>query len=281
MTDRWSLGAPVASVGPVAGTAFEPLAADYDDRFTHRPIGRVLRAAVWWRLDAVARPGDHVLDLGCGTGEDALHLARRGVHVTGIDGAPGMIRQAGAKLRSAGLAERARFEVRPIEELAATTFPRRFDGVLADFGVLNCVADLPALGRALAERVRPGGWGVAVIMGPWCAWEVAWYGLRGDAGRAFRRWRGNVTVDWGAGPLTVRYPPPDSLTAAFEPAFTCRGVRAVGALLPPAYAAAWLEARPRALAALAALERRLDHWPAAVALADHYLVQLRRQGDSP
>lgn len=262
---------------PTMAAAFEPLANDYDDLFTRRPIGRLLRAAVWRQLDAVFRPGDRVLDLGCGTGEDALHLARRGVRVHGLDGAPGMIAQARAKLRAAGLDDRAHFEVCPIEELAGLELPARFDGVVSNFGALNCVADLPALGRTLAGLVRPGGSVVAMVMGPLCAWEVGWYLLRGDAGRAFRRLRrGGARVDLGAGPLVVRYPRPNTLVEAFGPAFELQDVVAIGALLPPTYAAGSLDAHPRALAALAGIERRIERWPMAVALADHYLVRLRR-----
>ena len=54
--------------------------------FTESRLGELLRQAVWRRLDDVFRPGDRVLELDCGTGEDAVHLARRGVRVLATDG---------------------------------------------------------------------------------------------------------------------------------------------------------------------------------------------------
>jgi len=53
----------------------------------------------WARL----RPGDRVLDIGCGTGEHALYLAERGSAVTGVDGAPTAIKKAQGKAKQRGL----------------------------------------------------------------------------------------------------------------------------------------------------------------------------------
>jgi SAM-dependent methyltransferase len=44
-----------------------------------------------------------VLDVGCGTGENALYLAEQGLEVWGVDGAPQAIEQARAKATERGL----------------------------------------------------------------------------------------------------------------------------------------------------------------------------------
>ena len=75
-------------------TAFDALAADYDASFTATPLGTLLREAVWRRLDARFAPGDRVLELACGTGEDAVHLASRGVRVTAVDASAAMVEAA-------------------------------------------------------------------------------------------------------------------------------------------------------------------------------------------
>ena len=63
----------------IAGEAFDTLAESYDTIFTSTIIGRSQRSVVWAKAAAVFRAGDRVLELNCGTGEDALFLARRGV----------------------------------------------------------------------------------------------------------------------------------------------------------------------------------------------------------
>ncbi|KAK3370845.1 S-adenosyl-L-methionine-dependent methyltransferase [Lasiosphaeria ovina] len=50
------------------------------------PIGRALRAMEDKLFDALGLPaGSQVLDAGCGVGHVALHMARRGLRITGID----------------------------------------------------------------------------------------------------------------------------------------------------------------------------------------------------
>lgn len=67
-----------------------------------------------------ALPPGHALDLGCGTGTNALYLARHGWHVTGIDFAAPAIARAQEKRRTAGdLAGSAHFLRGDVTRLAA------------------------------------------------------------------------------------------------------------------------------------------------------------------
>ena len=56
----------------VLASPFDAMAAAYARSFTESAIGRYMRAAVWRWLDAAFQPGDRVLELNCGTGEDAV-----------------------------------------------------------------------------------------------------------------------------------------------------------------------------------------------------------------
>ena len=291
---------------------FDGAAADYDRSFTGTPLGGCLRRAVWRRLDACFAPGDRVLELGCGTGEDALRLVRRGVEVVATDAAPAMVEAARRKLAAAGFAATrsgsefsggrtrgrdagsdpgsgepgnepgagAGAEVRrlAIEDLAGEPAVRPFDGAFANFGAVNCVGDLPALARALAPRLRPGAPVLLCVMGPLAPWEWLWLLRRGQPREVFRRLR-RGGVAWRG--LTVRYPSIGRLRRAFAADFRLRRVSAVGALLPTTCFAPWAARHPRLLAALDRLERRLERVPPLPWLADHYLAELVRTSRPP
>ena len=89
--------------------AFDAVAAAYDAQFSEQRLGRWLRAAVHRQLADWVQPGDRVLELGCGTGEDALWLARRGAQVTATDASPAMLEIAARKAAAAGVADRIAF----------------------------------------------------------------------------------------------------------------------------------------------------------------------------
>jgi cyclopropane fatty-acyl-phospholipid synthase-like methyltransferase len=97
-----------------------------------------------------------VLDVGCGTGENALFLARRGHPVVGVDAAPLAIERARAKLAAAGGALRATFLVHDALDLGA--LKHRFTTVL-DCGVFHVFDDAhrKRYVESLAAALGPGG----------------------------------------------------------------------------------------------------------------------------
>jgi SAM-dependent methyltransferase len=101
------------------------------------------------------RPGDHVLDLACGSGEHAIRLSHRGLDVLGVDIAASLIdhcRQRAAETK----AETARFERGDMRQLA---YEGTFDAVLllsGSFGFFDDATNMDVLTR-MARALRPGG----------------------------------------------------------------------------------------------------------------------------
>jgi len=253
--------------------AFDSMAERYDEEFTASALGRVLRPMVWERYAACFAPGSSLLELGCGTGEDAIHLAKLGHRVLATDASPPMVACARRKAEAAGVAERIRFQVAPMESLSATLGTEVFDGVYSNFGAVNCAPDLAAVAGALAPRLAPNAPLVWVVMGRFVPWEMGWYLLRGDARRAFRRFR-RVGSEWRG--LTIHYPTPHNCARLLEPHFIVSVARPLGAVLPPSYAAGWLDRAPRRYAWLSRLERALFERARGAGFGDHYVLEARR-----
>ncbi len=98
------------------------------------------------------QPGQHVLDVACGTGNTAIPLARRGALVTGVDIAPNLLVQARERAAAENLSiqfDEGDAEHLPYPDLA-------FDAVTTMFGAM--FAPRPDLVASEFARVlKPGG----------------------------------------------------------------------------------------------------------------------------
>ena len=241
--------------------AFDRLAASYDSMWTHSAIGRAQRAAVWRRLGSVFTRGQTVLELGCGTGEDAARLQRCGVAVVAIDSSPGMV----------SLARRRGIDatVRRIEDLRLVE--GMFDGAISNFGPLNCVRDLRPVAEQLGRLVRSGGFLVFSIIGRFCLWETLYYLSRNDLSRAIRRWSGKGTMS--SDKVPIFYPSVAAIRRAFAPEFRLVSFAGIGCCIPPSYVKT---IGPRLLQMLETIDRAIAGTPLLRALSDHHLLVLQR-----
>lgn len=115
-------------------------------------IGRPQPAIV--RLAEQGLVAGDVIDVGCGTGENALYLASRGLAVVGVDAAPTAIERAQRKARVSGAS--ATFLVADALELER--LERKFD-VAIDCGLFHTFADGDRVRfeRSLHRTLRAGG----------------------------------------------------------------------------------------------------------------------------
>jgi SAM-dependent methyltransferase len=254
--------------------AFDALAADYDRHFTAIPTARWLRSRVHSRLVQLYPPGSNVLELGCGTGEDAAFLAGIGVAVLATDASRAMLDIARQKNASQ---PRIQFAQLDLNALSDSGFDGPFAGVYANFGVMNCVDDLPTLARWLATRTAPGARLGFAVMSPICLWEIGWHGVHGDFRTAFRRLRKNAVFTTEEGEsIYVHYPTPKQFRQTFAPYFRQTHLQPLGIALPPSEIYAAVEKRPALLPLLTALERPLERVSLLSRFADHYWIELER-----
>lgn len=257
-------------------SAFDQVAFDYDRQFTDTQLARALRSIVWERLAEHVRPGMYVLDIGCGTGEDAIWLAERGARVVATDISHAMLEVARRKSERAGVADRIGTRILDAAAPAAVFSNGEFGMVVSNFGALNCVPDLRPMANALAAWLRPGGWLVVVLINRWCGWEIAWHAAHGQPRVAFRRLRRSVAARVGEATIPVWYPSVASIRRVLAPRFMLRHLTGLGAFLPPSYLEPVVARRPRLLDLLARLERAAATVFPFNRLADHVILEFQR-----
>jgi len=110
----------------------------------------------WVAKHLPLKPGDHVLDIGCGPGwfwQDVVPDMPGGLHLTLADASDGMVREAEERCKDLPLAS---FTARQADASAMPFADGSFDVVLA----MHMLYHVPDPGRAIAEMyrvLRPGG----------------------------------------------------------------------------------------------------------------------------
>lgn len=273
-------------------TAFDAFAEAYDDDFTRSRLGQLLRPRVWNMLARHFSPGQHVLELTCGTGEDALWLAQQGVYVLATDGSAEMVKKARAK--AAGVQGRGSIEIKQLslQQITNLQYPKGmlspishlpspremstlFDGIFSNFGGLNTINEWRPLAEALAGLVKPGGKVILVPMGPWCPWEILWYLGHGQPKTALRRFRASAPAKIGEAIIPIWYPAAGRLRANFAPWFRHISTESLGLWLPPSYLDHWVDRWPRLFGRLSQFEQKTARLTGG--WGDHYVVVFERK----
>jgi len=261
-----------------AAAPFDVLADTYDEVFTRSLIGQAQRAQVWRVLAQAFSNGQRVLEINCGTGEDALFLARRGLSVLACDSSPRMISTARSRKATEAPGAKVEFRLLPTEQL--NQLPReQFDGAFSNFGGLNCVEDLRNVAAELAMLLKPGASLVLCLANRFCAWEMLWYGAQGNKEKAFRRVRRDgIEASLGSARVHVWYPAVSDLASTFAPWFRLKSHRGIGVCVPPSYLEHWAQQHTSLLRICEKLDRAIAAWITLRSLGDHVLLHFERDG---
>jgi SAM-dependent methyltransferase len=220
-----------------------------------------------------------VLEIGCGTGLDTAFLVSRGVRVVACDPSEAMVGRTLSRLAAGRASAAATVMPCGLEGLPMflDAFGQRepFDGIVSNFGALNCVACLWPLREVASTILKPGGALLLGIMGRACAAEAIYFALTGRRELIQRRSAdGPVAVPVAGVPVPTYYHRPNDVAAVLGSDYTLVRVTGIGVTIPPPY----LEPRWQRLPAfvrapLAAVDSTIASCPPFNRLGDHTLLQ--------
>lgn len=263
---------------------FDVVAPSYDSTFTDSSVGRLQRAQVYSHLEPILKTlnGTKILELGCGTGEDAIWLAQKKISVIAIDPSAEMIKIAKLKTENAGLESYITYHQLSIETLDQLPEGFRFDLIFSDFGPLNCVdPDLfPTLAKSIYGRLEPSGHFIGVMMNRFCLWESLYFMLKGNLKKVFRRMqKPGIRVPIGnGGAVDTWYHDAPGFYNYFRPYFKMQGVKPIGFFVPPSYMSKMFEPNKLTwLNHLAALDRHNPISRMCSLASDHFFIHLTKK----
>jgi len=269
-------------------TPFDNYAAYYDSHFTYSKIGRLQRNSVWNHLNTVPREKKttphriplSILEINCGTGEDALRFGKAGHVVIATDISNQMINIANQKISDANLNSCVRLECCEFNNLSFKYKAAEFDIIFSNFGGLNCI-DEGTLKETLVKLntlLKPGGRIIFVVMGTHCIWEVVYFIVKFQFKKAFRRISGRGTeATIKKSILKTYYYSPRKIKRLISSYLQHETQKPIGLFVPPSYLEPFFKNKDRLLKFLNQLESIFGQFSIFANLADHYLIQFYKK----
>lgn len=258
--------------------AFDSVAADYDGPRGNNPLIQDMRSEMWRWLDATFAASSRLIDIGCGTGLDAIRMAQLGHRVTATDWSPQMVQRTSDRAERERLTDRVRAIAVGAHELHRLDGEGLYDGAYSNLGPLNCVPDLGEVSRECARLLKPGGALVFTVIGRICPWEIVHYLRRRQWARIKVRYgRSVVPVSMNQHTIWTRYYGPREFYRAFSQHFFLSHFRGLCVFAPPPYLTWVRERHSHWHERLWRLDRLVSGWPVLRATGDHFLMVMKKR----
>lgn len=257
---------------------FGALAVSYDKELGQNKIFQLMRKTNLGILKKTFKPGDNVLEIGCGTGNDAIELARAGINIVAIDISQKMLKitQKKAKhwrIENLKTLHLSTGKIGLLEKIYGKGY---FDGAFSSFGALNCEPDLKRVNTALAKIIKPGGHFICSVMNKYALNEILSNLVLLRFARAFQRLNSPALAPVSKDLKIKTYYYSGKELSRFFQSFKIGNVRGLLTFVPPPYMDDFMTNKKKLLSTLHYLDRHLAHlWPLNQ-LGDHLLMKFRK-----
>ena len=256
--------------------AFSKQAAVFDDEHRDNIIVKYKRERVRKHLNAQLKPGSFTLEINCGTGDDAVFLAKVGHTLHCTDLSQAMLNKLEDKIKNNGFNSSITTQCCSFTDLNRLQNEKKYDHVFSNFGGLNCTGELYKVLNSFGNLLNPGGRITLVIMPRFCLWENLLC-LKGNFKTAFRRLKKNGAESNVEGVVfkSYYYSPHDVINQ-LKNKYTLEKLEGLCTLVPPSYLKNFPLRLPRFYNFLVRAENKLaNKWPWKNC-GDYFIISLRK-----
>ena len=218
--------------------AFDSASEEYDFTIGANFINRWIRDRSIRELLSLSNPRDVILEIGCGTGAEAVTIAKHVTEVVATDISEEMVSILKRKIESRKLQGRIQaMKLGAFEISKASEFlPKGRARIAYSFnGALNCEPGIERFPAELSKVVEDGGFFVCSIRNSLCLSEAVVHAAAFQFDRMAPRKRQPIMVSVGGIDVPSFYYRPKRFAEFFSSRFRVRRMIGLPAILPPAY----------------------------------------------
>jgi ubiquinone/menaquinone biosynthesis C-methylase UbiE len=218
--------------------AFDSASEEYDHTINGNFINKWIRDRSIRELLTLVRHDDVLLEIGCGTGAEAVRVSRRVSKVVATDISSMMISLLRRKIEAMRLEDRVVALQLGATEVsgAAEYLPRGKTRVAFSFnGALNCEPNLDSFPDELAGVVEDGGYFVCSIRNSLCLSEAMAHAAVLQFSKMAPRKKQPIMVSVGGMDIPSYYYRPTKFAEKFAHRFVIKRMIGLPSILPPAY----------------------------------------------
>jgi ubiquinone/menaquinone biosynthesis C-methylase UbiE len=262
----------------LAAAAFSAQSNKFDEIYSGNKIIEYKRERVRSHVKRFINPGDFILELNSGTGEDAIWLGQQKCKVHATDISSGMLQVLNQKIEVSGLENLMTHEICSFTALENLQQKGPYHMIFSNFAGLNCTRDLDKVLTSFSVLSKPGGIVTLVILPKFCLWEFVLI-FKGKFKTATRRLfsKNGRSASVEGHRFKCWYYNPSFIIKHLKKNFKLLSIEGLCTLVPPSYIENFAEKYPRAYQFLKEKENRWkEKWPWKY-VGDYYIISLQKK----